>query len=124
MRCAWKNCREQARVKKFCRNHWHSDWVERNREHVRAYRRAFQQKLRLAVLKLYGGKCVCCGEKHIEFLAIDHVNGGGKKHIGGFVNVDAYRRWLLVKKRKGFRVLCHNCNQARGFYGYCPHERA
>lgn len=23
----------------------------------------------------------------------------------------------------GFRVLCHNCNQARGFYGYCPHEK-
>jgi hypothetical protein len=22
----------------------------------------------------------------------------------------------------GFRTLCHNCNLARGFYGYCPHE--
>jgi hypothetical protein len=22
----------------------------------------------------------------------------------------------------GFRVLCRNCNGARGFYGYCPHE--
>jgi hypothetical protein len=24
---------------------------------------------------------------------------------------------------KGYRVLCHNCNLARGFYGYCPHEK-
>jgi hypothetical protein len=24
---------------------------------------------------------------------------------------------------KGFRVLCHNCNSARGLYGYCPHKR-
>lgn len=24
---------------------------------------------------------------------------------------------------KGFRVLCHNCNMAIGFYGYCPHSR-
>jgi len=22
----------------------------------------------------------------------------------------------------GFRVLCHNCNQAIGLYGYCPHK--
>ena len=22
----------------------------------------------------------------------------------------------------GFRVLCHNCNQALGAYGYCPHK--
>jgi hypothetical protein len=24
---------------------------------------------------------------------------------------------------EGYRVLCHNCNSARGLYGYCPHER-
>lgn len=23
----------------------------------------------------------------------------------------------------GFRVLCSNCNFARGKYGHCPHER-
>jgi hypothetical protein len=22
-----------------------------------------------------------------------------------------------------FRLLCHNCNCARGYYGYCPHEK-
>lgn len=22
----------------------------------------------------------------------------------------------------GFRVLCHNCNSAHGYYGYCPHD--
>jgi hypothetical protein len=21
-----------------------------------------------------------------------------------------------------YRVLCHNCNMALGFYGYCPHH--
>jgi hypothetical protein len=21
-----------------------------------------------------------------------------------------------------YRVLCHNCNTALGFYGYCPHQ--
>jgi hypothetical protein len=22
-----------------------------------------------------------------------------------------------------YRVLCHNCNQSHGWYGYCPHEK-
>jgi len=38
------------------------------------------------------------------------------------------RSFYLWLKRHGypadeFRVLCHNCNAARGYYGYCPHER-
>ena len=23
----------------------------------------------------------------------------------------------------GFQILCHNCNQAKGYYGICPHEK-
>jgi hypothetical protein len=23
---------------------------------------------------------------------------------------------------EGFRVLCHNCNSALGYYGHCPHD--
>jgi hypothetical protein len=31
--------------------------------------------------------------------------------------------WLIREKLPdGFRVLCHNCNQAIGYYGVCPHE--
>jgi hypothetical protein len=22
---------------------------------------------------------------------------------------------------EGYRVLCHNCNQSLGYFGYCPH---
>lgn len=32
----------------------------------------------------------------------------------------------LVLKRnkfpKGYRILCHNCNLSKSFYGYCPHQ--
>jgi hypothetical protein len=24
----------------------------------------------------------------------------------------------------GYRVLCHNCNSAYGYYGHCPHQQA
>ena len=64
--------------------------------------------------------CECCKEKHIEFLTIDHINGGGRKHrkeVGNF--------FAWVKRNNyppGFRILCMNCNFALGKFGYCPHN--
>ena len=77
---------------------------------------------RFKILALYGNVCACCGEDKYEFLGIDHIDGGGKKHRAGFASYPAYLRWLLEEKREGFRILCHNCNLSCGFYGYCPHE--
>lgn len=84
---------------------------------------------RLEVLRHYSGgepRCACCGETTVEFLCIDLIFGGGNKHRRetGTLTGKMYR-WL--KKSgfpEGFRVLCHNCNMARGFYGRCPHELA
>ncbi len=77
---------------------------------------------RLKCIAAYGGCCTCCGETQPEFLAIDHIDGGGGQHrktIGG--GIVAY----LIKNKfpDGFRVLCHNCNMALGIYGYCPHTK-
>ncbi len=80
--------------------------------------------LRAECIERYGNRCACCGETRKEFLAIDHINGGGKRHrkalnLGG----SDFYRWLKRNHfPKGFRVLCHNCNLALGFYGYCPHQ--
>ena len=65
--------------------------------------------------------CECCGETRLEFLAFDHVNGGGKKHLEEI----GYNLHQWLKRNgypDGFRVLYHNCNQALGHYGYCPHK--
>jgi hypothetical protein len=75
------------------------------------------------VLEHYGGRCVCCGEAHFEFLAIDHTDGGGEAHravVGqGSLMVD----WIIENEfPSNFRILCHNCNQAMGYYGRCPHQ--
>lgn len=93
-----------------------------NRSLINTRRNIKRFKTRQQLIEMYGESCACCGEAICEFLAIDHTNGGGKKHIASFKSFSAYQRWLLKEKRQGFRVLCHNCNLARGFYGYCPHE--
>lgn len=84
---------------------------------------------RQACLDHYGGHCACCGEKRVEFLAIDHVNGGGSKHrleLFGKRNAGGPAFYSWLKKNgfpTGYRVLCHNCNTSLGLYGYCPHQR-
>lgn len=68
--------------------------------------------------------CECCGEDAVEFLSIDHIDGGGSKHRAQIKG--SYSSIYLWLKKKGFpegyRVLCMNCNTALGFYGYCPHQ--
>ena len=95
---------------------------ERNNEYVKEYSR----RRRKIILQFYGGnppKCKCCGESIIQFLCIDHINGGGSKHRKemGQSGSNLYR-WIVKNDfPKGFQVLCNNCNMAKGFYGECPH---
>lgn len=86
------------------------------------------EKHKLEVLEHYGGSppvCACCGEKHIEFLTIDHEGGGGTKHRVKVKRYgSAYYTWLIKNKYPiKLRVLCMNCNFATRFGRVCPHER-
>lgn len=101
-------------------------WYENNPERAQAYkerdaRRRAQR--RREVLDWYGGKCACCGEAQEEFLSMDHVNGGGAQHRREIRKSLPQWLWEQGGPVEGFRILCHNCNQSRGAYGYCPHER-
>ena len=88
-----------------------------------------RQKYRISALIYYGGnppKCICCKEKEIQFLTIDHINGiSNRKHRqeigqGG----STLYRWLKKNNfPKGFQVLCYNCNCSKGHYGICPHKQ-
>src|SRR3990167_4626766 len=99
-------------------------WDRENREDGNKGSREIKKrlKLRMGALEAYGMKCTCCGESELKFLAIDHINGGGRKHrkeIGG-----NFYQWLKINKYPaGFQTHCHNCNQAKGYYGECPHKR-
>ena len=103
-------------------------WRARNLSKEALIRKRNTQRIKAEIIREYGGKCECCGETTAQFLAIDHIYGGGKEHrakvkaSGGW----SFYRWL---KRHGFpkddfRLLCHNCNHSRGVFGFCPHESA
>ena len=89
------------------------------------------QNLKLKVFNYYCNneiKCNCCGEKHIEFLTIDHIDCGklihGKnKKPNNHNSGTPFYRWLVSNNfPDGYQVLCYNCNCAKGFFGWCPHD--
>jgi hypothetical protein len=97
---------------------WHNRNKERNNVRVSKNRK----DNRMRCIDHYGGQCACCGESKYEFMAIDHVNGGGSKHRKT-IATNSFHRWLIKNNfPEGYRILCHNCNQALGHYGYCPHQ--
>ncbi len=103
------------------------EYYQENKEHICRINKELRNQLREIVLIHYSEnppKCACCGETIKEFLSIDHITGGGAKHrksIGGSAYLN---RWLIKNNfPMGYQVLCHNCNQAKGIYGYCPHEK-
>ncbi len=101
-------------------------YAEYNRKWMEShpgYKREYHAQLRIEVLDAYGSRCACCGETEPKFLAIDHIDGGGNAHrreIGVGSNIYSWLRQNGYPE--GFQVLCHNCNNAKGFYGECPHS--
>lgn len=103
---------------------YHKIWYEKYKEESLRKHREYYLKLRIRVLEHYSGgmpRCECCGETTVEFLSLDHINGGGTKHRKK-IGYGRIYYWIIQNGfPEGFRVLCHNCNQAIGVYGKCPH---
>lgn len=96
-------------------------YQEKNKEKYYNSRKERYRQKRLEVLKNYGNKCICCGEKNFMFLALDHKNNDGNKHrkiIKQDLTLWAYKN----SYPKILQILCHNCNMAKGIYGKCPHR--
>lgn len=83
------------------------------------------------VMQHYGNSiCGCCGEKSLDFLTIDHINGEGANHRRElFKSRDKcgqkFYRWLIKNDfPPGYQVLCFNCNYGKHINGTCPHRSA
>lgn len=97
---------------------------------ARGKARLYARALRQQVIEAYGSRCACCGDTHWQFLELDHIDGDGaaeRKRLKMGKNGDATAMYRHLRKngfpKDRYRLLCSNCNAARGRYGYCPHER-
>lgn len=112
--CVWCDSPLAHNSKSLCEKHR----ITQNERNKR-WRKELKQK----VINAYGGYCQCCVEPRVEFLVIDHVDGGGGKHLESIGGSAYFYSWLRKNGfPPGYRVLCYNCNSAKAHYGYCPHE--
>ena len=130
MRCVMTDCPNEALPdRSLCQRCRDRKAHYEKTDKFKKRRAAYRQQIKLAVFEKYGGaRCACCAEERLEFLSIDHINGGGAKHreqiTGDRRNGSNLYFWLRTQGfPPGFRVLCMNCNFAIGHFGYCPHER-
>lgn len=83
--------------------------------------RMYSQSIKKIVMNHYGDSCVCCGERNLGFLTLDHIGSDGflEKHKG----YNMYRKILREGFPENLQVLCWNCNSGRHYNGgICPHK--
>ena len=111
-----------------------TDWREKHKQQIRDASNKYHKKLKRIVIEHYSSRTMRCACENcyyhindcpMEFLSIDHINGGGNAHRRQLKtrNGWAFYLWLIKNNfPEGFRVLCFNCNLSEGFFGYCPHN--
>jgi len=105
---------------------WKKRDYQKNNSKYRKLALERHHKLRRMTIDYYSNgtmRCACCGISEYKFLVIDHINGGGHKHVKQFRSRSAYISWFAKNNfPDGFQVLCYNCNCSKGYYGICPHQ--
>lgn len=96
-------------------------WRDKNPEKHKQHMVGTRQKLKAAIIAAYGGKCICCGEDHSDFLTVEHKNGGGRKHREGRGTYGVYRDIIRAGFPADYTILCMNCNHAKRYDRPCPH---
>lgn len=95
-----------------CSTKKRASFYEENKTHENAVSKAKRHALRLEVISAYSvdRACELCSERHVEFLVVDHIEGGGNQHRKE-VGRSSFYRWLKKNEYpSGFRILCYNCN--------------
>lgn len=126
---------EQKKTDPATRLHNKKQYAAKYRESHRAQSRVKdrerREQTRLLVIDHYSNgtrRCACCGEGHVIFLTIDHVDGSGwmerrgLRDRGATTGSHLYRRLLRSGFPAGYQVLCWNCNWAKGTGVMCPHK--
>ena len=104
---------------------WRGLHLDTARERARVSATKRRHAVRREMLEAFGSRCACCGETATAFLTLDHIAGGGKRHLLAL----GHTKMMLSIKREGwpkdkYRLLCMNCNFATRGGRTCPHTTA
>lgn len=85
---------------------------------TKATKRALNAYYRMKneIFDILGRKCARCGFGDVRALQIDHVSGGGRKHLNKHPGTHSYYKSILEELKtipesgKKYQTLCANCN--------------
>ncbi|VVB52888.1 Uncharacterised protein [uncultured archaeon] len=96
------------------------------RDYFQTWGKKREAKQKRICMNRYGKDdgCVCCGEKHISFLTIDHIEDDGYKNRDTQGRGKHLYRYLINQNfPRGFQTLCFNCQWGKRLNGgFCPHH--
>jgi len=133
----WQDPKQKAWMKKYREKHreklliLNKKWNFENRVEQSIKKKKIYNRYRMDILIHYSNgvpQCACCGELEYEFLTIDHIAGGGRKHTTTIrMRGNNFYRYLILNNfPDGYQILCMNCNHAIGRQnsdGVCPHQK-
>lgn len=96
-------------------------WRSSNPGRFNTYMAERRQRIKVDLVTGYGGKCTCCGETAIEFLTLEHLNGGGRAHRAAKDSLAIFNEVIKAGFPNEYTILCMNCNFAKRFGKECPH---
>lgn len=111
---------------KKCHKKWAKIWSQRpevktrRKEYGRKSRQHFKQEAFKTIANGTSLQCSkykeweCChGQSDLRFLQLDHIDGGGKKHMRELKTSNTMYRWIIAnpeEARRKFQILCSNAN--------------
>lgn len=124
---SWKEKRRKPKREPIGRAESTRRYRERNPDACAKAAALCAEKTKAIVFDHYGRVCKCCGETRVEFLTLDHIDGGGAAHRRELKAAKKGSSIYVWAKNNGLpdtlQTLCMNCNFSKGRRGYCPHER-
>lgn len=102
------------------RSNYFKDYYKANKDYILNNVIEKQNNERREVIYWYSNglmECSSCGEKHIEFLCVDHINNNGsvhRKEMGSGGN-RIYKYLIKNNFPDGYQILCNNCNYLKEY---------
>lgn len=88
----------------------------------RAANLKYVHKNKAIVFQHYGNQCACCGQSYVDYLQLDHKEGGGSTHRRSLPNTQSIYRWAILNEfPASLQLLCANCHFAKTKNKACHH---